>query len=617
MRQWLRKIWWCIPISLILIFVVLFGMRLEKSEQQNIVSFQISAKNQQETVTCWIDEDGAYDVFLPSYAKLEDITVQVHTNKTIAIDGMELSDGMTLRQFSLSEPHTLSISDGISEETHSIQFLQSANVATMYIDTATGTMDRVYEDKENYENINMTLVDEAGDVDYSSYTFQDEIRGRGNSTWEYSKKPYNLMLDTEANLIGEAKACKWVLLANAIDKSNLRDRMIYRFADETGTCWNPETRFVDLYLNGVYQGLYLLSESVEADEGKLVLGADDVLMNLDLTSRIEDKINIWNVFQGVSAEICYPKNISSQRLETIDQQLRETIELIINHAIDEGSLENNIDMDSWVWKYLIEEIFENYDTGACSQYFYIQNQKLYSGPLWDYDNTLGMGVHNNPACFLAQRQWKDKATATPWFAALCQYTVFYDQVKETYQNEFLPKLQYMLESGIEEEYRMISTASTLNEIRWKSLYGESTTESYVEALSAFLEKRIAFLNSAWIDGIDYKTICVKPYNSEQYRYYAVERDTLFTDLPTPDELNMDNFAAWYDEDTGEKFDSSQPIIKDKNIYAVTAGDMEPEAASGQQETDMTLGQKVLCSLALGIFVLALVSFILIDYRRSR
>ncbi|MDO4175374.1 MAG: CotH kinase family protein, partial [Eubacteriales bacterium] len=429
-------------------------------------------------------------------------------------------------------------------------------------------------------------------------------------SWIYSKKPYRLTLDTEADLIGEGASTKWILLANTIDASNLRNRIIYRLADETGNCWNPATRYVDLYVNGEYRGLYLLSENVEAGEGKLELGADDVLMNWDLTSRIQDEVSILNIFDSISAEICYPENISSQRLASIDRELKRVIDGIVSHDTDETSLQQEIDLDSWVWKYLIEEIFENYDAGACSMYFYIQDEKIYSGPVWDYDNTLGVSVHDNPACFLAQREWKDRNTPTPWFAALCDYTVFYDQVKETYQREFLPKLQELLEQGIEQQYQTIAAASEMNAVRWQS---GTTPQDAVEQLCTFLTQRIAFLNSAWIDGTVYWTICVQPDNSEQYRYYAVEDGGLFADLPDPEELDMTNFVAWYDADTGEEFDPSQPITGDKIIYAVTA-EAEDGEEINEQETDETSAGYL---AATGVLILALGVLIFLDCKRNR
>ena len=67
--------------------------------------------------------------------------------------------------------------------------------------------------------------------------------------------------------MGAAK--KWILLANAFDASNINNKMAYDFAAKAGCAYTPECRWVDLYLNGAYTGLYLLSERNEVDSQRV------------------------------------------------------------------------------------------------------------------------------------------------------------------------------------------------------------------------------------------------------------------------------------------------------------------------------------------------------------
>ena len=147
-------------------------------------------------------------------------------------------------------------------------------MATVYIDTESGNMDYIHENKENKESGKISIYTSVEGIDYSGDL--TSIKGRGNNTWdEFEKKPYNIELQNESNLLGMGKASQWVLLANADDHSNLRNKLVYDFSDEIGLEFSPDSRWVDLYLNGEYAGLYLLSERNEVHENRVNIDKTD------------------------------------------------------------------------------------------------------------------------------------------------------------------------------------------------------------------------------------------------------------------------------------------------------------------------------------------------------
>ncbi|MBR6885885.1 MAG: CotH kinase family protein, partial [Bacteroidales bacterium] len=86
-----------------------------------------------------------------------------------------------------------------------------------------------------------------------------KIRGRGNSTWDrYPKKPYYIKLGTKADLYGTGKSKKWVLLANWMDRTLLRNQVAFHAASLTSLDWTPSGGFVELYLDGKDLGIYWL-----------------------------------------------------------------------------------------------------------------------------------------------------------------------------------------------------------------------------------------------------------------------------------------------------------------------------------------------------------------------
>lgn len=115
------------------------------------------------------------------------------------------------------------------------------------------------------------------------YNFSDapaEIRGRGNSTWDVPsywympKKPYRLSFDAPVDLFGNGSATDWTLIANYTDQSLSRDLYAYSIGDCIGSSFTTSTQCVNLYLNGTYQGLYLVCEQIEIGDGRVEIESD-------------------------------------------------------------------------------------------------------------------------------------------------------------------------------------------------------------------------------------------------------------------------------------------------------------------------------------------------------
>ena len=104
-----------------------------------------------------------------------------------------------------------------------------------------------------------------------------EIRGRGNTTWSYAKKPYKIKLlgDEGADVLGLGSNKHWVLIANALDKTLMKDRISAWLGDEIGMEFTPRGEPVDLVMKNKegtfykYLGSYYLSENVRVDTNRV------------------------------------------------------------------------------------------------------------------------------------------------------------------------------------------------------------------------------------------------------------------------------------------------------------------------------------------------------------
>ena len=478
----------------------------------------------QVTIKKWTDEEGKQFVFLPSYY------------------------------------------NGTYESNGEVQYVQSENVATLYINTESGSMDSIHEDKEYRESAEAYLYTQDGTLDFN--TTACSLKGRGKTTWElFEKKPYQLKLEESANLLGMGKGEKWILLANAFDETNLRNKFIYALARENDFCYAPECEFVDLYLNGEYRGLYLLAERVEFGEDRLNVDAEEAYMcNVEVSARWDELDNAFRSASDRAVEIREPDDPTEQDYERITE-IVNVMEDAIFYPEKEPFLEDMIDIDSWAYKYLIDEIMENGDADIASSYFYYADGKIYAGPLWDYDNTLGVSTRNqNPCTFLAKSGYQYINHETPYYDALNANEVFYNRMVELYKTKMLPALQEKIETELLEEEELISNAVAMNRIRWANAFDAQNSEIRdVQGIVDYLGKRIKFLNTAWLAGETYYTIQFEPYVIDMYATpetyagsYAVKPEEYFTGI-------IEDGVVWIDCETGERFDPSKPITRNMTL----------------------------------------------------
>lgn len=119
---------------------------------------------------------------------------------------------------------------------------------------------------DTYESGTMVLTDYAGASVYDGCL---EIKLRGNSTRYLNKRPYKIKLETGADLFGMGKNKHWVLLANDIDHTLIRNKITLDFASAIGMRFASESELVSVFLNGTYQGVYQLCEHIRVDEERV------------------------------------------------------------------------------------------------------------------------------------------------------------------------------------------------------------------------------------------------------------------------------------------------------------------------------------------------------------
>ena len=100
------------------------------------------------------------------------------------------------------------------------------------------------------------------------------IRARGNSTFTVGKKPFRIKFDKKQNLLGlngGNKMKNWVLMADYFDGSMLRTYATFNLAKVLleGKYYSSDCTPVEVYLNGNYNGVYLLCEQTQINKNRV------------------------------------------------------------------------------------------------------------------------------------------------------------------------------------------------------------------------------------------------------------------------------------------------------------------------------------------------------------
>ncbi len=269
---------------------------------------------------------------------------------------------------------------------------RSYGIPILSIDTASG---KDIASKTVYERATMTLDGE---------TYAMNVRGRGNASWRiFPKHAYRLKLDEKASVLGLDSNRDWVLVSNYADPSLIRNCVASDMAKTLdGLGFTPTHKAVDLYVNGKYQGIYMIAEKIEdagdrVDLGDPIYGDDGKLEDFGFLLEFGWDYDSENVYGKDYFNTTYCKRVYVKEPE-ITEAKNSTYKYIYNYitAVDKaisegGDWQSLIDVDSWVDWFIVNELTNNTECVFYrSLYMYKPaGGKLTAGPIWDYDMAFG------------------------------------------------------------------------------------------------------------------------------------------------------------------------------------------------------------------------------------
>lgn len=483
----------------------------------------------------------SYVLFLPGSFDAGEMTVTFDRYDELIWDETVVLHSGDLLDPGDWEGKTLTLKRVDGARIFNLKVMRGSPIPTLFFSVDEQDLKRIHENKRKdiQQPASLIMLDEKGQLNCSDSLTSFHVRG--NTTRTAPKKPYEFKLSRKEDLADMGDGKTWILLANWFDISLLRNQITLDLCRELGLRGTPECRQTDVYINGCYNGTYLLTEKIQLKKNRLnITDLEDTLEPLNPTPENgwqQKKSNRYEVPILKYFDVEEPEDVTGGYLLEIEKALhfsnntknagfttdgqlcviiKEPTHTGLNGARYISSLVNDfhnavlnkngvdpstgkhysefIDVDSFALKITVEEFSANFDARAASQFLYKDadsvDNLLYAGPGWDYDLTYGnkdTGLHDPTR--LDYVYGKSSATANLYHWMLT-HEDFCARTRELFVSKVVPAIGILTGSGQEttrlkslKTYReAIADSAAMNFTRWGA---GSVTQQYKKSGTNF------------------------------------------------------------------------------------------------------------------------------------
>lgn len=487
--------------------------------------------------------DGKFCLIIPGGWHADSLKL-FFEDASITINGKKIRSGDTV-SLPLNEEIQFIPAD---KKARTLTVCQTGGVPVLWMTTKSGRDDYIEAEKGNQEPGWLRYEEKDGKIAYEGEL--THIRSRGNSTFQYEKKPYQIKLARGTSLSGMKKDRTWVLLANVLDRSGIRNEIALDIARYTGV-WNfvPSYQAVDVYLNHDYKGAYLLCEKVQVDQDRLAItdmedaieklnpGLDfsalpvqgnatpkhgakkfyklpaepkDItggyLIKSEITKRYATEHSAFVTSKGQAFIVQDPSWTSAAQIEYISSLIQHIEDGIFRKdgvdPVTGRHFTEMLDLTSLACRYVLAEVTDDYD--GARGYFYKDSDSVdpmvYTGPIWDLDYTWGVrhGYYDPKVLHIY-------STSVPeylWYPKLYKHEVFREAAAEIYRAKYVSAQAILLgeekdPSGILkplDDYAAEVRASQLcDAVRWPYDYVRKKFQHHNRKTGATFDQQIEYL----------------------------------------------------------------------------------------------------------------------------
>jgi hypothetical protein len=385
----------------------------------------------------------------------------------------------------------------------------------------------------NVSGINL-VSDPANDlINYAS------MNVRGSTSAGFPQKSYAIELRDSANLtatinkpvLGMPTESDWILYGPYTDKTFLRNMLTYTLGREMGE-YAPRGKFVELQIDNVYQGVYVLFEKIKRDNNRVniskLTSTDNTYPNVSggyilkidkfTGSFVGGFTTTIGSFQGQGQnyffQYDYPKTYTPAQ-ETYIQNYVDSFQQALAGANFKDTIigyKKYINVNSFIRYFISNELSNNVDGYRLSTYLYKKKAtsgdgKLHMGPLWDFN----LGYGNADYCdgwrkdAWAYEQPCNQTDIPFWWGRLLEDSNYADKLKCEYTTlRFTTlsnsRLEFLVDSmaahvGVAATARHYAQWPILGSYVWPNYYVGATYQEEIDTIKSWINQRLAWLDA--------------------------------------------------------------------------------------------------------------------------
>ncbi len=323
-----------------------------------------------------------------------------------------------------------------------------AEVPTIYINTDDGES---ITSKEYYKDATITI--DGHGIFPSMDETAVQIKGRGNSSWGWPKKPYRLKFETKQKPLGMTKGKSWVLLSNCQVGSLMSNAIGMKAANLIGAAAPNHIVPVDLYINGEYRGSYNFTEKVGFSNNSVDILDETTAALLEFDTYYDEpegqkfRSNPYNLPINIKEPV-FSEGITELTLEDISSHFNRFMSALYRGK----DISRYVDIEQLVRFMMVNELTLNYEfyhpksTFCYHENFLEDTCKYVFGPVWDLDWCFG--YERNRSYFTSEatsNYWTDMPSMEA--VSFIQDLRFkYEPLNEEYRKQW----EAFMENGLQE-----------------------------------------------------------------------------------------------------------------------------------------------------------------------
>lgn len=591
-----------ITVSVLAFLIVFVIMSVNSDSEKGGITGQITSlseigfvmsfpDNSSVVTNAWFDEiNGIYYIFVPKAVK--SVNVDRICDLTVERAGEHISinfESDILEKLSPDIIYTyeLRLEDGNVEKA-SFEYKVLDDIPSLFLDTESGGIEYISESKGNEEPGALHFYDEDGMERWSGNL--ESVRSRGNTSFYAPKKNYVLDFDNSVNLFGNGKSEKWFLMSQYSDGTMIRSALAYSYIEDHSNLAYIDVSFADLYVNGVYEGMYLLGKSRSASNFGLT---DLEEINRKNNPEIKDGymetivsddglVHAWKlphtpvnhtggymleVIEAPDFETTFPAFVSSHgimyELKSPDNASLDEV-LYIKSQVDEMEkaiysedginpetgkrFDEYIDISKWVQYFLIKEGMSDADISQNISVYMSKDAddkcvKLQMGPVWDVDTLFGV-VRPIEYTYMSDPEFLQRTLI--YSDALLEFDDVRYEIARCLDEELIPWYENEMKDDINGLYDEMIDSYLSNNIRWSDndIAGTffSSPEGNAMMMHDYMGKRCNFLRSVFEYGDTWHTVTFMSKESV-YKIYSIKDGEHLKYIPSPSDY-LALFVGW-------------------------------------------------------------------------